>query len=256
MKITTKCLLSVLVFAGVGWLISEGYDQSWTGFSSWTNAEGKTTDPKKLWDWMNLLIVPLFLALGVWFLDGSRKRSERRIQLDQQYQKTLNDYLSFMTELLLKNKLLEKDCMPVTRSIARTQTLFALRALDGNRKAKLLQFLYESGLILNNPIIQLTGADFRSANLENAVLRGAEIRGAYFQGADFRKANLDEGDFRGCDFSGADLDGASMLRASLKQANFSGVKLANVALSGTTLEQAKMPKRHWWRHTGNANEKR
>jgi hypothetical protein len=53
-------------------LIVKGYSLSWTGFGPSVNEESEPVPPKKLWDWLDLLIVPVFLALGAWLLDGSQ----------------------------------------------------------------------------------------------------------------------------------------------------------------------------------------
>jgi uncharacterized protein YjbI with pentapeptide repeats len=79
-----------------------------------------------------------------------------------------------------------------------------LRILDGSRKAQTIQFLYESGLISKNPIVQLNGANLRRAEFSGATLSAVELRGVYFGKANFRGANLAGADVRGSDFSCAD----------------------------------------------------
>jgi hypothetical protein len=56
-------------------------------------------------------------------------------------------------------------------SVARARTLTVLPRLDGDRKARVVQFLHESGLIAKNcPIVAMSGA-----NLSWAVLIGADL---------------------------------------------------------------------------------
>ena len=217
-----------LIVTGI--LIPKGYDWPWTGFGSALDADGKLEPAKTLRDWLELLIVPVFLAFGAWLLDGSRKKSQSRVEADRQRQSTLDDYLECMTEILLEGKLTGSSAIPAAKDIARTRTLAALRSLDGGRKAQLLQFLYEGGLIGPTPAVQLNGADFGGAQLDEAVLRGVELRGVYFPKASFRKAMLVNADFRGSDFEGADFTGANLEGANLAQANLSGAKVDAKAL--------------------------
>src|SRR2546428_396578 len=67
------------------------------------DSEGRLQPAKTLWDWLDLLIVPVFLAGGAWFLDNSRKVSEARVEADRQRQATLDHYLEAIADMLLKS---------------------------------------------------------------------------------------------------------------------------------------------------------
>src|SRR5688572_26778794 len=125
-------------------------------------------EPKTLWDWMELLIIPLILAMGAFYLNRSereveRERVERRakferqraeenadlereIATDRQQEAALQAYLDRMAELLLEKELRTTENEEV-RNVARIRTLTVLRGLDATRKGLLLRFLYEAGLI-------------------------------------------------------------------------------------------------------------
>lgn len=221
-------LLAAMAVLGV--LVLLGYNVSWTGFGPSTGPGGQLEPGKTLWDWLDLLLVPLLLAVAAWLLDSSRKASEARIELDRQRQATLTEYFGCMTALLLEGKLAADTPDPKARSIARTRTLAVLRAVDGSRKAQILQFLYESGLIGASPIVNLNGADFTGARLEEAVLRDAELRGVDFREASFRRAHLAGADLRGSDFTNADFTGAQ----------FDGAQLAQAILTDATVEPAAL----------------
>src|SRR6266849_628439 len=67
-----KHLSTILIFAiilvTVIAMIIEGYRFDWTGFNG-NNKSGKT-----LWDWMQLLVIPLALAvIAIWFNRADRK---------------------------------------------------------------------------------------------------------------------------------------------------------------------------------------
>jgi uncharacterized protein YjbI with pentapeptide repeats len=190
-----------------------------------------------------LLIVPVFLALAAFILDGSRKRSDLRVELDRQRQAALEQYIDLIAELLLQGKF-DKNNAGYRHSccVARTRTLSALRSIDRERKAQLIQFLFEAGLISRPATISLNGADLCGANLAHAVLRDVEIRGAYFHDAILRGANLQSADLRGSDFSGADLTGADLMDANLYQAQLKRAQLGGVYLAGAVVDQDDLAK--------------
>src|SRR6476646_2709069 len=97
----------------LGWLTIQGYSVQWTGFGK---AAGTAVSSKTLWDWMNLLLIPLILA-GCSFLlnrsnrDGERERTEeegtleREIARDRQQEIAFQSYIDRMADLQQKDKL-------------------------------------------------------------------------------------------------------------------------------------------------------
>jgi uncharacterized protein YjbI with pentapeptide repeats len=159
------------------------------------------------------------------------------VETDRQHQQTLEQYFAWMTELLLKNELTGANGT-TARSIARTRTFAALRLLDGGRKAQLIQFLYEAGLLDRNQPFRLYGADLRQADLQEATLQNADLRGIYFVGASLRSAQLAGADLRGSDLTEADLTGANLKGADLTQANFKGARLRKADLTSAKTDEA------------------
>src|SRR5947207_3400175 len=146
------------------WALTPNTAPSWTGFGAY-DEQMQGPRAKTLWDWLDLLVVPVFLAVGAYLLSSVQKESEKNIEFDRQRQNTLISFISQISTLLLEKKLRTAKVGSETRSLARTYALVALRNLDGNRKAEFLQFLSESQLITNNPIISLLGADLTNSNL-------------------------------------------------------------------------------------------
>jgi hypothetical protein len=237
MSTFSKILITLLVLSGLGVLIAKGYGESWTGLGSYTDAKGDAVPAKKLWDWLDLLVVPFFLALAAWLLDGSRKRSDQLVETDRQHQEALEEYFSLMTDMLLKKEL-EGAGATTARSIARTRTLATLRQLDGGRKAQVVQFLYEADLLNKDPILQLNGADLRHADLDEGTLRHAEVRGVYLVRASLRYGHLEGADLRGSDFTDADLTGADLRDADLTQATFARARARKADFTGAKMAQA------------------
>ena len=172
----------------------------------------------------------------------TQRGSDARVEGDRQRQKTLDDYLSWMTDLILKDQL-NGATGRIAQTLARTKTLTALHVLDGDRKAQVLQFLYEAALIGAPPKVNLNGADLRGANLDEATLAGAELRGVQFSKATFRGANLSGAlllgsDFRHADFSRANLECARLNQASLVGANFQDARVAGVDIEDADMRNA------------------
>jgi hypothetical protein len=185
--IATGCIVVLIVFVFLVLLF--GWD--WTGFSGGYSTvtthrviHGVSTDTqqppaKTLWDLLQLLIVPIILAIGGFWLNQIQKsrdekateqrdQTEREIAADNQREAALQAYIDKMSELLLEKKLRESAEGDEIQKIARVRTLTVLRGLDTTRKASVLQFLLESGLLdKNKPIIHLNGADLSGKYIQH-----------------------------------------------------------------------------------------
>ena len=233
------------------------YPSPWSGFGSYINPKGEFQRYKTLWDWMQLLIVPLALAvLALWFthrreslareLEESRTREDRELEESRTREERLQTYFDRMTELMLDKGLRRSEPGAEVRDIARARTLTALRRLDGERKGALLRFLREADLITatNNIIMldeaDLSGADLSGANLSVADLSGADLSGANLSVADLSGADLSGANLSGADLSGADLSGANLSGADLSGANLSIAFLRDANLRGANLSGADL----------------
>ena len=210
---------------------------------------------KALWDWMALLIVPLFIAgatgaLGFlqFWIESQRADAQQQIEDDRVRQAVLQAYIQDMTELMLdKGLATSKQDQPI-RSIARSNTLTAVRQLDGNRKGILLQFLYESNLIKGiDPIINLSGANLRDANMSSDIIQdtfvsrfGANLSNANLSGVNLGFANLELVSLLGANLSFADLSNANLNSATLSHADLSYADLGFADLTVADLEGADL----------------
>src|SRR5215218_2210834 len=80
-------------------VIRFGYPASWTGFGQTEVKEG-VQPSKTLWDWLQLLIIPVVLAgVGLWF---NRQQREQELQTaDRRAQEeALQAYLDQMSDML------------------------------------------------------------------------------------------------------------------------------------------------------------
>src|SRR5215211_8409115 len=139
---------------------------------------------RDLWDWLELLIVPGVIAAGgLWFnrqqrereLGIAREQREREVEIAERrtQDEALQAYLDQMSAMLIPNK--DQPSLYKARpgdslsSVARARTLTVLLRLDGDRKARVVQFLYEAGLITRGQrVLDLSGADLSEATLFQA----------------------------------------------------------------------------------------
>lgn len=158
---------------------------------------------KSLWDWIDLLGVPVAVAIiaGLFAFAaqrvGERARVERELATDRARQETLQTFFDRITSLVLENGLRESEEDSPVRAVAHARTHTALRALDGPRKGVLVRFLHDAKLIVKGQaVISLELADLTYSDLSGADLTDSDLRSANLRGADFKHANLRGTDLR------------------------------------------------------------
>lgn len=265
-----RWLLFGLVVVGLFiWLTWESntFPNSWwwsgTGLGPYSAPKSPTHDfqgAKTLWDWMQLLVVPVVLAAAIFFLNRAESRraqeiaqqnryqdvetaernreQDRRIAEDRQNEAALEAYLGQMASLLLDRGLRESEFDDEVRAVARAQTLTALRRLDGEHKAGIVQFLYESKLIGRGAVVvDLDNADLRGADLRGTILSGAHLSGALLSGADLSGTNLFGADLTRAYLHGTDLRETVLFEADLKGADFTKSDLKEALLTGADVDR-------------------
>lgn len=227
------------------------FNWSWTGLAPYTppSKDSNFQRGKTLWDWLQLLIIPLVLAVGGFMLSQMQKNSEQKTTIDDQREAALQSYIDKISELLLEHHLGElKPEYQGVCEIARARTLAVLPRLDKDRKRSILLFLYESNLIRKGEaIINLSEADFsgidlsgnhlKNINLDHTNFRGANLKGVWFYGASFEKADLTE-----ADLSGGRVVGCRLIETTLIDTNFSETRFLNNSMPGANLRGANLSK--------------
>ncbi len=175
------------------------------GLPKWTGFQGKT-----LWDWLDLLLVPVMLAVGIFVLETTESRRQEYNLTEQYKQQILRDYFNELSALVFEQQKLEtltkaKEYAP-ERELLGSRTLATLEILgeDASRKSQIIRFIGNSSLSRFIPIrranlatldlsyVDLTGADLRRTNLTGAILCGANLREANFEGAILSKAQYND----------------------------------------------------------------
>ena len=219
---------------------------------AWTRRElgGKT-----VWDWLQLLIVPIMLSLiTIAFtcqqdvrqqhLADSRADEARKIEDQRAQQATLQAYLDQMGTLLLDRDLHGADEDSDVRRLARARTLVVLDALGPDRQNKVFRFLSETELIQAGtgdrpPIVSLKYASLRDFELRGKqLLENTDLTQAKLYGADLSEAHLEATDLSGAHLEEANLSGAILVGASLSGAYLRDADLSGADLSGADLTDA------------------
>jgi len=221
---------------GLTYIVVAGYLYNWI----WTGVATKT-----LWDWMELLIVPVVLAMGAALFSQAERRNEQSIARQQSQEAILEAYLEKMSGLLFDKALHGSNTDMHVRGVARIWTLTTLRRLDADRKGVVLQFLQEANLIKGSgpgPIIDLSGADLADANLAQAVLFDTVLAGVDLSRANLAGADLKRADLGGANLSNANLQGAHLFDTNLDSANLRNANLRNAHLVEADLSRTNLDK--------------
>jgi hypothetical protein len=253
-------ILAAFAFIGAVGVIIYGY----LSRAGWVGATDKT-----FWDYLELLIVPAALAIGVALLNQAQERTRdaqedakeqerardaaqreqerqaaeearrnREQEIDDQRAQdaALQAYLDQMAQLLLDEARplrQSKAANEEARRLARTRTLTVLSRLDGRRQGSVIRFLSEEGLINRaDPVIALGGTRRKviGANSPSKKL-GDTIMPAV--GLGDAALTLGGAKLEQADLQGADLNGTDLSHVDLSYANLTGADLTEANLKGS-----------------------
>ena len=243
--------------------------------SNWiSNFKWSGFQKKSFWDWLQLLIVPLMLAFGAFYLNYASETRDKQIAEEGKQQELLKDYFSKMQTLIIETKK-SKDSQPkivetkksveTTKSkdsqpnpdgapllpefipIAEALTFAVLDQLDGKRKGKVITYLADSKLITANikdkdskPVIDLKNANLKEIEIDNLDMNGQlidkdTIQGVIIRGADMTNANLKKVYLTYSDLTGSDLSKATLTTVDLTGAKMESVKLIETDIKDITI---------------------
>ena len=243
------------------------------------NSSVTIKDPSKsVWDGLELLGVPLILAvLGAWFQKSQQEQSEKitREQREQNGDETREEvlqlYFDRVSTLLIDKNLMaiatkkekvaaardkgelevsidtkQEELLEIAIDVIRARTLSILRRFnqDSERKGSVIRFLIETDGIARLRIslsdANLSNADLGNADLGNADLSNADLSNADLSNADLSNANLRFADLRSANLSRANLSNANLSNANLSRANLSNANLSNANLRFALLGYANL----------------
>ena len=158
-------LLGVAALAILFFAIFPGLAPGWTGFGYQPHPNGWIMIPyKTLWDWMELLLVPLFIAFGAALLGW---RQQQRQLLQQ-----------------AKDRDIAEQGRENEQEIAHEQ----------GQQLGLEAYYQSMGTLILKAALSLVdaqGVDLRGAKLETAALDGADLSEALLHGADLSTVVFD-----------------------------------------------------------------
>jgi uncharacterized protein YjbI with pentapeptide repeats len=264
----TPILLAVVLLLIAGVIAAYWLRWKWTGLVDYRIARDEQTEihrGKSLWDWMQLLFIPIVLAGAAVFFNSHNSQVEHEIAADNQQEAMLQSYIDKMSELLLDKNLRNSQTESEVRNLAQTRTVTVLRRLDGERRGLVLQFLKSSGLIsaqseptkptidlaeidlsmtdlsqANMKSVFLSRAQFEDANFSFAFLDGSVMEETRFVHADLAFSHLNQARLAGASFDHADLFGADLSEADLTSANVDDANLTTAKLIRANLSQANL----------------
>src|SRR5262245_19127203 len=212
----------------------------------WTGLKGKT-----IWDFAQLIVVPISLALIAYLFSNSQRMEEREIAraqreqdlqiaeqrrhndyeiaLNREREEAMQTYLSVMTSLLLDRDMTDSK----VATIAQARTISLLPRLDGKRRAAVLGFLARTNLSSSAaPVINLSGAELSEMPAEGMHLAGVNLMGANLADSRLTNSSLRESNLCGSDLSRVDLTNADLFKSSFKTANLDGTIFSGAVIFG------------------------
>jgi uncharacterized protein YjbI with pentapeptide repeats len=202
---------------------------------------------KTLWEWLQLLIVPIALTgIGFWLtgqqdtrqqaLEKQRANREQELADQRVQNEALQAYLDQMTDLILDRKLLKAEEGDSVYSLAQARTATVIAQLDEEHNRSVTRFLTDTGLTgAGDSSISL----FKGIELKRAQLDGAFLSDADLDFADLYFANLSEADLSDAYLSDVNLSEANLYRADLRDTTCDGIDLRGADLNEADLRGAR-----------------
>ena len=234
---------------------------------------------KTLWDWMQLLIIPIALVLGGYFLNRSEKRrevkaAEKRAKIDREIakqqreedksiafeqrmleleiakvrneEKVLSKFLDEMSGLILEKNLISSAEGDLIRQFARIRTISALHQLSENRVNIVFNFLRDTNLIrsiynrVEDEKIDLNGVKFRNVDFSLSYLELVKFNESNFINSKFLETNFVNAYCENAYFDYCDFEKAILNNAKFQRVKITGSNLKKSSLWSIDLTYAQI----------------
>lgn len=226
-----KWIFILVLLALVGFGIYWGYTAPWTGFAQTGIPDPNSALPaKRLWDWLELLIVPIVIAIIGTIIGNIQKNSEFRAADEKEKREILQDYYDSILNIILDGKLKKTEAQidPANENpiqvVIRSKTTTTLEVLDDERKKSVLQFIARAKLINRmNPMILLDELTLNQVNFQQIELISVNLSGIEMEQAQLKNAQIFD-----ADLSTANLSAARLLDSRFSYSIFQKTRLAQV----------------------------
>jgi uncharacterized protein YjbI with pentapeptide repeats len=223
---------------------------------------------KTLWDWLQLLLVPVVLAIVAFSFNAGQASVNQQLEQQSNQEQVVNTFLGQMSSLLLQYNLHGSPLGDPKRAIAQAITLSALDRLDSQHKNIIILFLYRADLLKyhyykNNetecgdpkalkkqfsdeqPIITLSQGNIAGVTINDLKLSCIDLHNMHLEGSNFSTSVLDRADLgislaKGADFSYTSMNSASLYYLDLSEANLQGAQLQYANMRGICLSHARL----------------
>jgi len=235
-------------------------------FSVITNNVDVIHEGKTLWDWLDLLLIPIALAIFAYFSSKEIKKIELMVSIERTRDISLQSYIEKVTDYLsqgslkimdtskneinneVEDNLTHNDAQQQAKAIEirRLVTLLTkttLKMLDGERKGLVIQFLYDAKLITisnieNKPIISLKGADLSTIDFSSELVRISNKLKKDFQHEEFHDIDLSETNLSRANFYGVHFHNSNFNFANCVNANFQNAFIKSSSFLNAILDKA------------------
>jgi uncharacterized protein YjbI with pentapeptide repeats len=187
------------------------------------------------------------LAFGAFYLNYASGQRDNQLAEERKQQEILKDYFSKMQTLILAEKTVQKSnnkptdspslnqyqpkLSPESQAIAKALTFAVLDELDGKRKGKVISYLADSKLIIEDPILKSKS----EINLEHANLKEIELRDVVMPFVKINNADMTKAKLTNVDLSNSDLADSNLSKATLKDVKLGDAEVYHVDFTETTL---------------------
>lgn len=208
---------------------------------------------KKLWDFIQLLLIPIILAYAAQAINSDRARQEALNKYFDELATSLKSNLKGIgivdvsklptdkqAEASKKNDEIRRNSEEL-QVIARAKTLTTLRDLDQSRVVQLLVFLKEANLIeQKKPLIKLSGANLSGIDLSNVNLSSVNLTGVNLSNANLSGARLCNTDLTAANLNNTNLNKSKLTGAIFNKSQLRNAKLHNSFVIGATFYKSKV----------------
>lgn len=189
---------------------------------------------KTLWDWLELLIIPLIFSLGGYLVSVAAEQVQEASVEEQYQQRLFRGYVEQISDLLLDKGLSTAGEFSEVKVVAQSITESTLRDLDAQRRNAVMLFLRSTGLATPLPGSASQSGILSWSNLSNIDFSDTTMNAIDLHYARLENANLSNTYLGG----GSNLNNVNFDNTILDKTDFRDASLQEAIFAYTNLETA------------------
>jgi hypothetical protein len=147
---------------------------------------GSSLKNKTLWDWLKLLVIPIFVTVVAFGIQTISSREAKQQEVIKSYLKDMTDIIKDPKQELKAPR--SDDHYNLIQDLVGTRTKLALQELEPKQKTQIMTFISDADL---QDEIRLNQANLEGADLQYLYLKNASLQKANLKNADLSYANLE-----------------------------------------------------------------